>query len=38
MNEADFLHADCNTITFGKIDIVLYIFDFQMPVYCIFTC
>ena len=27
MNQADFLHAECDAITFGKTDIVLYIFD-----------
>ena len=34
MNSADFLHADCEAIIFGQTDIVLYIFDFKMPVYC----
>ena len=28
MDWADFLHADCDAITFGKTNIVLYIFDF----------
>ena len=28
MNWADFLHADCDAITSGKTNIVLYIFDF----------
>ena len=38
MDWADFLHADCDVIIFGKTNIILYIFDFKMPVYCSFTC
>ena len=33
-----FLRADCDAITFGKTNILLYIFDFQMLVFCSFTC
>ena len=35
---ADFVHADCDAISFGQTDMVLFIFVFSMPVYCSCTC
>ena len=28
MNQADFLHTDCDPLIFGQNDILLFIFDF----------